>query len=403
MKILYANKFFFLNGGSETVMFQEREYMLNHGVEVVDFSMRDQRNFESAYAEYFINPVSYREGPLATRARAARSFVHSPEAVEKITELARKTKPDLAHLHNIYHQLTPSIIPALKKLGIKVVMTLHDGKLACPAYLMLNKGKPCLDCQGKNFYLPLTRNCQNSRLQGALLTAEAYYHKWKKSYDKVDAFITPSQFLADVVEPRTGKERLKVLRNGIDMRKYTPSWEDENYILYLGRLSGEKGVQTLINAHAKMSLTKQPPLVIVGTGPLEQALRTSAPQNVTFTGYCSGETLWNYIRKASCLVIPSEWYENCSMTVIEAMTMGKPVIGSRMGGIPEQVEDGINGFLCEPWNADDFASALDKVMASPELRREMGRAGRRKAEEKYNLEVHNRELLKIYENLLKQN
>lgn len=400
MKILYANKFFFLNGGSETVMFQERGYMLEHGLEVVDFSMQDERNLPSDYAEYFVRPVSYRKGPVMERLRAARSFVHSGEAVDKLCALVRKTRPDIAHLHNIYHQLTPSIIPALRRMGVKVVLTLHDGKLICPAYVMLNKGKPCLDCQGSDFYLPLLRNCQNSRLQGALLTAEAYYHKWRHSYENVDTFITPSQFLADVVAPRTGTEKLKVLRNGIEMSKYTPTWEDENYILYLGRLSGEKGVQTLIKAHAAMNDKSKPQLVIVGTGPLEGELRGAAPANVNFTGYCSGETLWSYIRKASCLVIPSEWYENCPMSSIEAMAMGKPVIGARMGGIPEQVEDGVNGFLFQAGNVKELMTALNKVMASADLRRKMGQAARQKAENEFSLEAHNRELVKIYQQLL---
>lgn len=402
MKVLYANKFFFLNGGSETVMFQERGYMLEQGIEVVDFSMQDERNFESEYSEFFVRPVSYRKGPLKERLRAARSFIHSGEAVEKLRVLVKKTKPDIAHLHNIYHQLTPSIIPALKSMGVKTVITLHDGKLCCPAYLMLSKSKPCRDCGGKNFYLPLLRNCQNSRMQGALLTAEAYYHKWKGSYDAADIFITPSRFLAGVVEPRTGKEKLRTLHNGIEINKYTPSWEDENYILYLGRLSSEKGVKTLIEAHSTMNGgTNKPKLLVVGTGPLEEELRANASGHVTFTGYCSGEALWEHIRKASCLVIPSECYENCPMTVIEAMAMGKPVIGSRMGGIPEQVEDGINGYLCEAGNAKEFTTAMNKLMADPALRRKMGEASRKKAETKYNLETHNRELMNIYEQLLK--
>lgn len=400
MKVLYANKFFFLNGGSETVMFQERTYMLEHGVEVVDFSMQDERNLASNYSEYFVRPLSYRQGPLGARLSAARSFVHSKEAVEKITALAKKTRPDIAHLHNIYHQLTPSIIPALKKLGIKTALTLHDGKVACPAYLMLSNGKPCLDCKGSRFYLPFMRNCQCSRLGSLLLSAEAYYHKWKKSYEAVDMFIAPSAFIAGVAEPRVGKQKLTVLHNGIDVTKYTPSRADEGYILYLGRLSHEKGIQTLIKAHAAMSLNPKPELRIVGTGPLEAELRTAAPAGVSFTGYCSGEALLNHIRMAACLVIPSEWYENCSMTVLEAMASGKPIIGSRMGGIPEQVEDGVNGFLCEAGKVPDFAAALDKLMASPELRRRMGEAARAKAEAQYSLEEHNRKLLKIYETLI---
>lgn len=402
MKVLYANKFFFLNGGSETVLFQERDYMLEQGVEVVDFAMRDERNFASRQAEFFVRPVSYRKGPLLERLRAAASFVRSREAVAKVAALAGATRPDIAHLHNIYHQLTPSIIPALKKSGAKVIMTLHDGKLICPAYLMLNRGKTCLECRGERFHLPFTRNCQGSRLQGALFAAEAYYHKWRKSYEQVDLFIAPSRFLAEAAAPRLGAENIRVLHNGIDLGKYRPTWEDEKYILYLGRLSPEKGVKTLLKAQAAMRPEHKAKLIIVGAGPLEAELRALAPADVVFAGHCSGETLLNHIRKASCLVAPSEWYENCSMTVLEAMAMGKPVIGTRMGGIPEQVEDGVTGCLYEAGNAPELTACLERLMAAPELRRRLGAAARLKAEADYGLAAHNRELLKIYERLLER-
>ena len=400
MKILYANKFFFQNGGSETVMFQERAFMHSLKMEIIDFSMQDERNLPSPYSGYFIPPVSYRTGPALQRLKAACSFVHSGEAVRRITKLVQGTKPDIAHLHNIYHQLTPSIIPVLKDAGVKVVITLHDGKLICPSYLMLNKGKPCTACEGHKFYLPLTDNCQCSRIQGALLTAEAYFHKWKGSYDGVDSFIVPSQFLGDTVAPRVGKERITLLRNGIDHTAYTPTGSDKGYILYFGRLSGEKGVGTLLKAHAAME--NPPPLVIVGTGPMEQELKQTAGTNVTFAGYCSGDALWDYVRNASCLVVPSEWYENCPMTILEGMAFGKPVIASRIGGIPEQIDHGVSGLLYTPGNVSELQAALSRLMADQSMRRSMGEAGRVKLEQEFSLQNHNRQLVEIYQSLVQQ-
>jgi len=400
MKILLANKFFYLNGGSESVYFQERAFLTGNGFEVIDFSMQDPRNLASPYDDYFICHVDYssRKG-LVGKFRTGLSFIHSKEAVQQIERLIVHKQPDIAHLHNIYHQLTPSIIPVLKKHGVKVVLTLHDGKLACPSYLMLNRGKPCLKCAGKHFYLPFTSNCQQSRVAGALLSLEAYYHAWKKSYDGVDAFIVPSQFLGDVVAPRIGRDRTHLVRNGIDHTAFEPSSIDNGYVLYVGRLSAEKGVGTLLKAHAAM---KHPvPLVIVGTGPLEESLRAQASSLVTFAGYCSGDSLWNKIREASCLVVPSEWYENAPMTVLEGMAFAKPVVASRIGGIPEQVVHGETGLLFTPGDVKELAGALDSLMANADGRKTMGLAGRARLEREFTLETHNQKLLSLYESLLK--
>lgn len=399
MKILFVNKFFHLNGGSESVFFQERTYLADRGHAVIDFSMQDSRNLASHYADYFVHNVNYSAcRGLLGKLHAARSFIHSSEAVRQVERLVIEEHPVIAHLHNIYHQLTPSIIPVLKKHGVKVVLTLHDGKLACPSYLMLNRGKPCLKCAGKHFHLPFTSNCQQSRVAGALLSLEAYYHAWKKSYDGVDAFIVPSQFLGDVVAPRIGRDRTHLLRNGIDHTAFEPSSIDNGYVLYVGRLSAEKGVGTLLKAHAAM---KHPvPLVIVGTGPMEESLRAQASSFVTFAGYCSGNSLWSKIREASCLVVPSEWYENAPMTVLEGMAFAKPVVASRIGGIPEQVVHGETGLLFTPGDVNELAGALDSLMANADGRKTMGLAGRARLEREFTLEMHNQKLLSLYESLL---
>ncbi|NHJ87855.1 MAG: glycosyltransferase family 1 protein, partial [Asgard group archaeon] len=144
MKILLANKFFYLNGGSERVFFQERDFLLGKGHSVVDFSMQDDRNFASPYSDYFVPNIDYhKDGSLSKKISRMGTFIHSNIAVDHVKKLIKDKKPDMAHLHNIYHQMTPSIIPALKNDGLKVVLTLHDTKLICPGYLALNKGGIC--------------------------------------------------------------------------------------------------------------------------------------------------------------------------------------------------------------------------------------------------------------------
>ncbi|MFH2124042.1 MAG: glycosyltransferase family 4 protein [Pseudomonadota bacterium] len=394
MKILFANKFFHLNGGSEAVFFQEREFLLKQGHEVVDFSMADKRNLPSSYADFFVPNTSYNAGGgISRKLQQAISFVHSSMAVRKIEELIIQEKPQIAHLHNIYHQLTPSIIPVLKKHGVKVVLTLHDYKLACPSYLALNDGAICNACAGGKFWNAFTMNCQDSRMRGLLLSAEAMFHKWRGSYDGVDCFPAPSRFMAELIGQRVPREKIKVLPNGIDVDTYQPKYADQGYGLYFGRLSREKGVKTLLRAH--QSLKTNLSLKMVGTGPLEEELRREYPE-VDFLGYQSGQALHDLIANSAFVVVPSEWYENCSMVVLEAMAFGKPIIGSRIGGIPEQIEDGKTGLLFEMGNVAELAAKMELLAGDAELRDQMGRTARRKVEQEYSLAVHNQSLLAIY-------
>lgn len=401
MKIVFANKFFFHGGGSESVFFQEIEYLRQKGFDVVEFSMHDPRNVHSDFARYFVSNVDYNSySGLLGGLKTAVSFVHSREAVRKITDLVEKERPHIAHLHNIYHQITPAIIPVLKKMGVKVIVTLHDGKLVCPAYLMLNRGRICEMCQGRHFYKALWSNCQESLFRGFMLAVEGYWHKWRRSYEGVDLFITPSRFLANFVEKyRIPSGKIAVLPNGIDVDRFIPINADGGYVLYFGRLSREKGVETLLKAHAL--LEPEIPLKIVGTGPIEGELRSrySGPE---FVGYKTGGELMTLIRNASFVVVPSEWYENCSMAILEAMAYGKAVIGSEIGGIPEQIEDGVTGLLFEMGEIAQLASKISYLWNHPGIREKMGKASRDRVNKYYSLEQHGRGLMDLYETVLKK-
>ena len=399
MKILLANKFFFLKGGAETVFFQERELLIKQEFAVIDFSMEDERNFPSPFSDYFVPNIDYYDQKnLQQKIRNALFFVHSPVAVRNIERLIAKEKPEIAHLHNIYHQLTPSIIPVLKKHGVKVILTLHDCKLICPSYLALRSdGNICSLCEGRKFWNPFTTNCQDSRLQGFLLSAEALWHKWRGSYNGVDLFLSPSRFIADFTSKRITPDRIKVLHNGIDVNEYQPNYENKGYAIFLGRLSKEKGVTTLLRAN-KMSSSNFP-LKIIGTGPMLDKLNREYPE-VEFMGFRSGQELKDLMANAAFIVVPSECYENCSMVVLEAMAMGKPVIGSRIGGIPEQIEDDKTGFLFEMGNAEELAEKMALLRHDDGLKKQMGHAARIKLKQKYSLEEHNRQLLEIYSDLL---
>jgi len=398
MKILFVNKFFYLNGGSERIFFQERNFFLSQGHKVIDFSMMDSRNSFSPFSDFFISNINYyKSGGWLSKIRQGVNFIHSSESVQKISQLVVREQPDIAHLHNIYHQLTPAIIPTLKRYGVKVVMTLHDYKLVCPSYLAMKEGRLCMDCNGKSFLKPLTSNCQGSIAKGLLLCTEALWHELRKSYDAVDLFISPSLFLANLTTKRITANKIRILHNGIDVTKYKPCYTNNGYGLYFGRLSQEKGIETLLNAHA--ALTNPYPLKIVGTGPLDRELRSSIT-NAVFLGYKTGLELEDLIANAAFVIVPSECYENCSMVVLESMAYGKPVIGSRVGGIPEQIEDGKTGFLFEMGNVNELAAKIELLSTQPDLGVKMGQAARRKIKNEYSLEDHCEGVLKIYKDVI---
>ena len=400
MKILQANKFFFANGGSETVMFQERDYLLANGHQVVDFAMQDSRNFASHYANYFVNNRSYKKNNAGKFSKITDviSFVHSSEAVKNISRLINDTKPDIVHCHNIYHQLTPSIIGAAKKLGVPVVLTLHDYKPVCPIYNRLQQGKPCSKCLDGDFSQVLRNRCADGSLgKSAVLFAEATVQRLMGNYEKVDAYIAPSQFMQQSIAHRVPENRVKQLYNGIDVSAVSASVVDEGYVLYIGRLVPEKGVETLLKAHANSD--NKWPLIVAGTGPLLDVLKAQYNHSI-FVGHLAGDALKSLIEKAAVVVVPSEWYENCPMSVLEAMAYGKPVVGSRMGGIPELVEDGKTGLLYTAGNVNELTDVLDRLMTSSTLRQQMGAAGRLRVISNFSLDKHNKGLIDIYQFVL---
>lgn len=400
MKVLLANKFFFRNGGSEVVMFQERDFLRREGHEVVDFSMQDERNFASDHAPYFVGRQDYRGGGRLGRLKSALAFVHSPEAVRRIGALIDATRPDLVHCHNIYHQLTPSIIGAAKARGVPVALTLHDYKPVCPAYTRLRGGQPCSDCLGGDFGNVLRQRCAEGSLgKSALLYAEAAVQRRLGNYEKVDRFIAPSRFMADSVAHRIPAERVALLYNGVDIPNALDGSRDGGYALFLGRLSHEKGVETLLRVHAAAG--GHWPLVVAGSGPLLDDMKAQYAR-ATFAGHLAGDKLRQALAGAAVVVVPSEWYENCPMSVLEAMAQGKPVVGSRMGGIPELVAEGETGLLFEAGNVVELGACLDRLMGDPALRRRMGQAARARAEREFSLERHNAGLLAIYAGMLKQ-
>lgn len=400
MKVLLVNKFFFIKGGAETVYFQERNMLKEAGVEVIDFSMQHEKNFPSDYADYFVTNVDYhKEGGLLAGAKTAINFIHNREACKKMRALLEKTRPAIVHFHNIYHQLTPALIKVARDFGCKTVLTAHDYKIMCPSYSMLRDGKVCDACVTGTVFNAFRYRCQEgSASKSLLLSLEATWQYIAQNYQALDVIVSPSEFLRNELKRSLPDSRIEVIVNGIDDGQQPQESPDESYLLYVGRLSREKGVPTLTRAHQLMR--NKMPLKVVGHGPLHDDMVKTFPE-AEFLGYVQqGPELDALIKNARAVVLPSECYENCSMAVLEAMSFARPVVGARIGGIPEQIRQGVEGLLFEPGNAQDLADALDVIAENPQQAREMGLKGRERLCQKYSLRKHMETLQSLYRELL---
>ncbi|WP_454442380.1 glycosyltransferase family 4 protein [Vibrio bathopelagicus] len=399
MKVLVVNKFFFLKGGAETVFFQEREMLMERGFSVIDFSMVHNDNLVSDYSASFVDNVDYHSNAtLLSALKTAIRFVHNTEACEKLSELIATEQPDIVHFHNIYHQLTPSIIKVAKQAGCKTVLTAHDTKIACPSYTMYRDGHTCEACLQGSVFNALRYRCQQGSLfKSGLLVVEALYQSLAQNYQSLDVIVSPSQFLANIIRRKLPNNRIEVIVNGIDENVDQQDVADHRYFLYLGRLSQEKGVATMVAAY---ELSNQSiPLKIAGTGPLADSL-SGKQSKVEWLGFKTGQALHLLIKQASAVIVPSECYENCSMSVLEAMSYGKPIIGANIGGIPEQVRDGKEGRLFESGNAHDLACVMNEFAIRPELTKYYGEQARQRLESRYSLTAHHQQLVDLYQSLL---
>lgn len=406
MKILMVNKFFYLKGGSEGVFFDEAELLRNKAHEVAFFSMNDERNFPTGYSKYFVTNIDYQNTKkFQGEIKGGLDILYSLEAKKKMEALLRYEKPDIAHLHNIHHQISPSILDVLVKYKIPIVMTLHDYKLVCSSFYMLLDGRPCERCMNGKYYQCFINKCtKNSYLKSLTNTIEMYlHHKILHIYDVIDVFISPSRFLKEKLKEMGFRREIVYLPNFIDTKDYELEYDfNERTICYLGRLSQEKGLFTLLEAIKGVNAEFK----IIGEGPLKESLELKVKNeglvNVEFLGYKSGEELKNEVKNSMIIVLPSEWYENNPIAVLEVFALGKPVIGSRIGGIPELIKDNETGLTFEPGSSKDLMAKILYLLHNPNEVVEMGRNARKFVEKNFNPEKHYQRLMEIYQMALER-
>lgn len=401
MKSLLISKYFYIKGGAENLFFQTAALLEKNGHKVCFFSMQHARNEPSEYDKFFVSNVDYDKKGMVNALRSAGRLLYSLYARRRIEALIKQEKPDIAHLHNIYHQISPSIIDSLMKYQIPIVMTLHDYKLVCAAYSMFASEKVCEACKNSRYYQCLLKKCvKDSLLKSLLNTFEMYlHHSLMHIYNKVDIFISPSQFLKAKFEEMGFRGKIEYLPNFVLLKEFQPRYDwQECSIVYFGRLSKEKGLLTLIKA---IQGVPEVTLKIIGEGLLRESLELEAMsldlKNVKFLGYKSGEELKNEIRRSMFIVLPSECYENNPRSIIEGFALGKPAVGAQIGGIPELVRDNETGFTFEAANVDDLRRKIKMMLNDVDKISRMGKKAREFVEQELNEEKHYQGLMKIYE------
>jgi glycosyltransferase involved in cell wall biosynthesis len=404
MKILLINKFLFPKGGDAISTLTTGNILKSFGNEVLLWGMDHPTNPPYPFSDLFVSNVDYEDsGGFFSKAKAAMRILYSFEAQKKMSILLEKCRPDIVHLNNFAHQIGPSILYEIKKRHIPIVMTMRDYKMVCPTYRMLFNGDICERCKHGAFYNCGIRRCTKGSLSKSILNVVEMYlhHKILRVYDKIDLFISPSLFLKRKVEEMGLKGNVIYLSNCVDVDCFHPTYDwNEESIVYVGRLSHEKGIITLIDAVKGLDVN----LKIIGDGPLKENLQAKTISdhidNISFLGHIAGQELHDEIRKSIFLVIPSEWYENNPRTVIEAFALGKPAIGARIGGIPELVRDWETGFTFTSGDVVDLRNKITLMLDNKTKIAEMGKKARRHVEKELNSKVYYGKLTDIYKSLL---
>ncbi len=405
MRILYCNKYNFPFSGTEAYIFEVMGLMRSQGHDVALFSMADPRGERTPYDEHFVPHIDFKaagDGGL-TQIRKAGHAVYSREAQLRIRRMIREFRPDVAHVRNIYHHLSPSILWELKAHGVPVIYHLNDFKLLCPNYNLVANGEVCERCTGHQFWHVITENCHaGPRGAGVALAAEAYFHHLLGTYEKcVDKFLAPSRFVKNkLIENGWQRHKIEVLPHFQHLPGHAPEINPDAHILYFGRLSPEKGVADLLRA---LQQVPQVNLKIAGEGPQKDELRRLADQlglrNVEFLGHVDRIGLDGLIASSRFTILPSRAYETLGKSILESFAWGRAVIASDLGSRRELISEGENGLLYKAGDVQQLAATISFLAERPTLAAEMGIAGRESVRANHAPEDHLRALTSLYDSL----
>ena len=400
MKVLLINNIFYRKGGSEAVFFNTAEILKKHGHEVVFFSFKREENVACEQSEYFPE--------LGGKAKQMISYFWNKEAARQLEKLIIAEKPDVAHVHLFWGLMSPSIFGVLQKHNVPLVHTAHDYRLVCPGYTFKDgKGEACERCKRWNYYQCALHKCSKGNIVlSTVMSTEMYTRQlFKNPLKNIDGFIFVSKFSEQkhIEHHNEYKDAHHIVLYNYTSPMLEPAMEKkEDYFLFYGRLSYEKGIPTLLKVFAKNPELK---LKVVGDGPLGDGLRSeyASYKSIEFLGYKSGLDLFELVRNAKFVCVPSEWYENNPMTIVESYSLGTPVIGANIGGIPEIIEEGKTGLLFESGNVSALEEQVVKAAATTGKDYEaMANAAFAFYEQNFSEKHHYEELMKFYNSVIKK-
>lgn len=409
MRVLYCNKYNFPFSGTEVYLFQLMAMMRSHGQETALFSMADPRGEATPYDRHFVPYLDFKckeNGPWE-RLKLGTHAIYSVDARHRLRNVIEEFKPDVAHVRNIYHHLSPSILWELKAHGVPVVYHINDFKMLCPTYNLVSNGRSCEDCAGGQFWRVVTKGCyQGPRSAAFVLAVEAYVHKWLDTYKVcVDRLLAPSQFVKEkFVAAGWDSRRIDVLAHFQSVASATPPRSPvEGPVLYFGRLSPEKGVADLVRAFSTLPHLR---LQIAGDGPERRELEKLANElrlnNVEFLGHLQGPQLEQAITDSQFTVLPSHAYETFGKSILESFALKRPVVATDLGSRRELVREGETGLLFQPGDIYELKRAVSFLSQRPDFCAHMGANAYRVVGEKYTPEGHYIGISRIYESVLSQ-
>jgi glycosyltransferase involved in cell wall biosynthesis len=410
MKILQINNFDYVRGGSDRVFLETAEMLSLNGHEVAIFSSLSKQTDEPINKQI----KKYRTIDSLDIGRfnlkGIINFVYNFKAIKDLNDCIKTFKPEIIHLHIFQSRLSSFIIRLIYNLNIPMVMTVHEYKMLCPVYTHLDiNGHICEQCGHKNYIPCISKKCLDNSLSKSFLMAfESYIRDYFSPYEKfISRFLMPSNFILQKHQLKFDKQKTKFIRQKyfIDHHKFNCHYVFGDYLIYFGRLSYVKGVLTLLKAAEYCKAIK---ILIVGTGPIELELiefkKKYNIDNVEFLGYKNGQSLLTLISNSRGSIVPSEWFENFPLSIIESLAMGKPVIGANIGGIPEQVIDGKTGFIFDSCNPKELEMAIKKLWNLNENKHsKMSQFCKEFAISEYNKNEHYINLIGIYSDLINKN
>ena len=399
MKILLVNKFHYLNGGSEKYYFELGKLLKKHGNEVAYFSMEDDRNIRTGDKEFFVKKIDLNYGSKLK----ALDVIYSKDNYKKMEEAIKEFRPDVIHFNNFQRQLSASVVEAGWNAKIPMIFTAHDMEAVCPNKDMLYNGRICDDCITKGYMSCIKKKCiKNSKLKSILGVIEMKYYKLHSIYEKFNYIVSPSEFMKKcLLNGGVKNQNIEVIHNFSNATNCNNEINGD-YIFYFGRISKEKGIFNLIGAVKKCEEVK---LLIAGTGPEEEKIKKYIKENkmesrVVLLGYLNQDEIRERIEKCRFVVIPSIWYENCPYSIIETLEIGKPIIASEIGGIPEIVENEKNGLLYRYDSVDDLADKINELYYNQEKINKMKEESKNKFKMEHTEDVYYQKIMKIYKNAI---